>query len=40
MDFYIDTHAHIYADEFKMDLADLLQRREDQRVDKRSLCPM
>ena len=34
MDFYIDTHAHIYADEFKMDLADLLQRCEEQRVDK------
>ena len=34
MDFYIDTHAHIYADEFKMDLADLLRRCEEQRVDK------
>src|SRR6187397_518426 len=34
MDFYIDTHAHIYADEFKMDLADLLHRCEEQRVDK------
>lgn len=34
MDFYIDTHAHIYADEFKKDLADTLQRCEDQGVNK------
>jgi TatD DNase family protein len=34
MNFYIDTHAHIYADEFKTDLADTLQRCEDQGVNK------
>lgn len=32
MDFYIDTHAHIYAEEFKDDLPDTLQRCEDQGV--------
>jgi TatD DNase family protein len=34
MDFYIDTHAHIYADEFNADLADMLQRCEEQRIHK------
>lgn len=34
MNFYIDTHAHIYADEFKADRADLLHRCEEQRIDK------
>lgn len=34
MDFYIDTHAHIYADEFKKDLPDMLRRSEEHRVDK------
>lgn len=34
MDFYIDTHAHIYADEFKADLADLLHRCEELRIQK------
>lgn len=34
MDFYIDTHAHIYAEEFSKDLADTLRRCEDQRVNR------
>jgi TatD DNase family protein len=34
MNFYIDTHAHIYADEFKKDLADALRRCEEQQVKK------
>jgi TatD DNase family protein len=34
MDFYIDTHAHIYAEEFKKDLPDTLRRCEDQHVNK------
>lgn len=34
MDFYIDTHAHIYSDEFKPDLADLLRRCGELRIDK------
>jgi TatD DNase family protein len=34
MDFYIDTHAHIYADEFKKDLPDVLRRAEEQQVKK------
>jgi TatD DNase family protein len=34
MDFYIDTHAHIYADEFKADLADALRRCEEQHIRK------
>ena len=34
MDFYIDTHAHIYAKEFKPELLDVLQRCEEQRVNK------
>jgi TatD DNase family protein len=34
MDFYIDTHAHIYAEEFKKDLADVLRRCEDNQVHK------
>lgn len=34
MDFYIDTHAHIYSDEFKGDLPDVIQHCEDQHVKK------
>ncbi len=34
MDFYIDTHAHIYAEEFKKELPDVLQRCEEQSVKK------
>lgn len=34
MDFYIDTHAHIYAQEFKAELSDVLHRCEEQRVNK------
>lgn len=34
MDFYIDTHAHIYAEEFKKDLPETLRRCEDQLVSK------
>ena len=34
MDFYIDTHAHIYAEEFKKDLPDTLRRCEDQHVNR------
>ena len=34
MDFYIDTHAHIYADDFKIDTADVLRRCEEEHIDK------
>ena len=34
MDFYIDTHAHIYADEFKGDLADSLGRCQELHINK------
>src|SRR5688500_19312024 len=34
MDFYIDTHAHIYADGFKDDINDVLRRCEEERIDK------
>ena len=31
---YIDTHAHIYHDDFKIDRQDMLQRCEDQGINK------
>lgn len=34
MSFYIDTHAHIYAKEFDADLIDVINRCQDERVDK------
>jgi len=34
MDFYIDTHAHIYSDEFKADITDMLHRCEEQGIGK------
>ncbi|WP_276369999.1 TatD family hydrolase [Chryseolinea sp. H1M3-3] len=34
MNSYVDTHAHIYADEFKIDLIDLLHRCDEQHVNK------
>jgi TatD DNase family protein len=34
MSFYIDTHAHIYLDEFKEDRADMLRRAEEAGVQK------
>lgn len=34
MDFYIDTHAHIYHDDFDVDRTDLLHRCEEQRIAK------
>jgi TatD DNase family protein len=34
MNYYIDTHSHIYADEFKKDLPDAIRRCEDQHVKK------
>lgn len=34
MDSYIDTHAHIYADEFKDDISEVLHRCEESRIDK------
>jgi TatD DNase family protein len=34
MNYYIDTHAHIYADEFKNDLTDVLHRCETQHIEK------
>jgi TatD DNase family protein len=34
MDFYIDTHAHIYHDDFDVDRIDLLHRCEEQKIDK------
>jgi TatD DNase family protein len=34
MDYYIDTHAHIYAEEFKSDLGDLLRRCEESNIRK------
>jgi TatD DNase family protein len=33
MDFYIDTHAHIYGDDFKNDTDDVLRRCEEERID-------
>lgn len=32
MDFFVDTHAHIYADEFNADRTDMLRRCEEQGV--------
>lgn len=34
MDFYIDTHAHIYSDDFKADRVDTLHRSFEQGVKK------
>ncbi len=34
MDYWIDTHAHIYAKEFDMDRADMLQRSTENNVKK------
>lgn len=34
MNYYIDTHAHIYLEEFKSDRADLIRRCEEQQIDK------
>lgn len=34
MSFYIDTHAHIYAKEFDADLADVINRCQEENVDK------
>ena len=34
MDYFVDTHAHLYADEFKPDRADMLARFEAQQVKK------
>ncbi len=34
MNFFIDTHAHIYAEEFKPDLPDVLGRCAEQGVEK------
>ena len=34
MDFYIDTHAHIYGDDFKNDIDDVLRRCAEERIDK------
>jgi len=34
MNYWIDTHAHIYADEFKDDRADILARCEQQNIGK------
>ncbi|HEX8039642.1 MAG TPA: TatD family hydrolase [Chryseosolibacter sp.] len=32
MNYWIDTHAHIYADEFEADRADMLQRSAENKV--------
>lgn len=34
MDYYIDTHAHVYSDEFKADLSDMIRRCEEADVKK------
>ncbi|HET7178723.1 MAG TPA: TatD family hydrolase [Chryseosolibacter sp.] len=34
MDYWIDTHAHIYAEEFREDREEMLQRCRDQKVDR------
>lgn len=34
MNDWIDTHAHVYAEEFKHDRAEMLQRCSDQKVDR------
>lgn len=34
MDFYIDTHAHIYSEEFKSDLPEVLRHCEEQGIKK------
>jgi len=34
MDYYIDTHAHIYSDEFKTDLSDIIRRAGDEGIQK------
>lgn len=34
MNFYIDTHAHIYLDEFAADRTDMLQRAREQSVNR------
>src|SRR6188768_2965687 len=34
MDYFIDTHAHLYAEEFNQDRADVLARFEAQQVKK------
>jgi TatD DNase family protein len=33
-DFWIDTHAHIYAEEFKQDRTDMMQRCRENKVDR------
>jgi TatD DNase family protein len=33
MDFYVDTHAHIYHEDFKADREDMLQRCREARVE-------
>lgn len=34
MSYYIDTHAHIYAKEFDADLVDVINRCQEEKVDK------
>ncbi|MEJ1237730.1 TatD family hydrolase [Chryseolinea sp. T2] len=34
MNYFVDTHAHIYHEDFKADRADMLQRCRDAKVDK------
>src|SRR4051812_566886 len=34
MDYWIDTHAHLYSEEFKADQADMLARCWDQGIGK------
>lgn len=34
MNYYVDTHAHIYHDDFKGDREDMLNRSRDAKVDK------
>ena len=34
MNYYIDTHAHIYHEDFAIDRADMLHRCEEQRITK------
>jgi TatD DNase family protein len=34
MDYFVDTHAHLYADEFSQDRAEMLRRFEAQQVKK------
>ena len=33
-DFWIDSHAHIYADQFDVDRSDVLRRAQEERVNK------